>query len=75
MMLKMKKINFAWMLMAFMAVGCGNSTDQQNAGSAIEGLFGPSETEKANSKEREAQVEKLKNQADQMQKDRLDSYQ
>lgn len=67
--------NFAWLLVAFIAVGCGNSGDQQSAGSAIEGLFGPSDAEKANTKEREAQTEKLKNQAQQMQKDRLDSYQ
>ena len=67
---------YACLLLALCVVGCGNNTGnkESDAGSAISGLFGPSETEKANSKQRKAQAEQLKNQADQMQKDRLDTY-
>lgn len=67
--------NYAWVLIALFALGCGDTAKKDSdAGSAIEGLFGPSEKEKANSKEREAQTQKLQNQAQQIQKDRLDSY-
>lgn len=65
-----------WLLLAFIALGCGGTGNQQeSAGSAIEGLFGPSEAEQANSKQRDSQTQKLQDQAQQMQKDRLDSYQ
>lgn len=74
-MLKLNRKNYAWFLVAFIALGCGDTGNKENAGSAIEGLFGPSETEKANSKQRNAQIQELQNQAQQMQKDRLDSYQ
>lgn len=73
-MLKLNRKSYAWLMIALIAPGCGDTGNKEGAGSAISGLFGPSETEKANSKEREAQIEKLQNQADQMQKDRLDSY-
>lgn len=67
--------NYACLLLALFVIGCGDAGKKESdAGSAISGLFGPSDTEKANSKQREAQIEKLKNQADQAQKDRLDSY-
>lgn len=67
--------NYVWLLLALFAFGCGNGGNKEgNAGSAIEGLFGPSDKEKANSKERKDQTQKLQNQADQMQKDRLDTY-
>ena len=74
-MLKINRKSYAWLILAFIVAGCGNSGNKQNAGSAIEGLFGPSDTEKANAKERDAQTQKLLNQAQQMQKDRLDTYQ
>jgi hypothetical protein len=67
--------NYAWLLFALIALGCGDTGNKESAGSAVSGLFGPSETEKANAKEREAQIQKLQNQAQQMQKDRLDTYQ
>ena len=66
--------NYAWLLLALFALGCGDTGNKEGAGSAISGLFGPSETEKANSKERNAQIQKLQNQAQQTQKDRLRSY-
>lgn len=71
----LNKKNYAWLLVAFIAFGCGDTGNKESAGSAIEGLFGPSDAENANAKEREAQTQKLQNQAQQMQKDRLDSYQ
>lgn len=67
--------NYVWLLLALFVVGCGDTAKKESdAGSAISGLFGPSEKEKANSKEREAQNQKLQNQAQQTQKDRLGSY-
>lgn len=74
-MLKLNRKNYAWLLVAFIALGCGDAGNQESAGSAVSGLFGLSETEKANAKERGAQIQKLQNQVQQMQKDRLDSYQ
>ncbi len=65
---------YACLLLALFVGGCGNSGNKEDAGSAISGLFGPSETEKANSKKRNDQVQQLQNQAQQMQKDRLDTY-
>ena len=70
----LKRKNYAWLLLALFALGCGDTGNKEGAGSAISGLFGPSETEKANSKERKDQTQKLQNQAQQTQKDRLDSY-
>ena len=66
--------NYAWLLLALIALGCGDTGNKESTGSAISGIFGPSEKEKANSKERNAQIQKLQNQAQQMQKDRLGTY-
>ena len=66
--------NYAWLLLALFALGCGDTGNKEGAGSAISGIFEPSEKEKKNSKERDAQAQKLQNQAQQTQKDRLDSY-
>ncbi len=67
---------YACLLLTLCVVGCGNNAGnkESDAGSAISGLFGPSETEKANSKKRNDQVQQLQNQAQQMQKDRMGSY-
>lgn len=67
---------FTCLLLALCVLGCGNNAGnkESDAGSAISGLFGPSETEKANSKKRNDQIQQLQNQAQQAQKDRLGSY-
>lgn len=65
---------YVCLLLAVFAAGCGDAGNKEGAGSAISGIFGPSEAEKTYSEERKAQIEKSQEQAEQMQKDRLGSY-